>query len=288
MRIGQGLAVALLGPLALLIVSAIVVPGIILFGYSLFAWRFLEPVGEPTLANYVAAASDPLYRQLLINTLAIGVPTTLLSVGGGYALAYFGVFGPGRARAVVFFLIVTALMASYLVRIYAWRTLLGENGIINTALRAIGVGGDRAPDFLLFSRAAAIVAEVSLFMPLAALAFYAALSGIPSDYREAARDLGARPSQVLRRITLPLTGQAVLAVTAVTFFLSAGDYVTPVLVGGVDSSTFGTVIATRMGASGDYGSGAALSFVVLAGFVFAYLALRSVMRAARFLPEHAT
>jgi spermidine/putrescine transport system permease protein len=274
----------LLAPLLLLMVGAVVIPAVILFAYSLFAWQFLQPVGDPSLGNYIAAFTDPLYRQLFVNTLAIGVPTTVGSLVGGYVLAYYAVFTSGRRGGLVFFLVVTALMASYLVRIYAWRILLGETGIVNSALISAGLIA-HSLDFLLFSRTSAILAEVSLFMPLAALAFYAALSGIPADFREAARDLGAGRLEVLGRITLPLTGQALLAVTAVTFFLSAGDYVTPVLVGGIDSSTFGTIIATRMGPAGDYGTGAAVSFVVLAGFVFAYVVLRFGLRAAHLLPE---
>jgi spermidine/putrescine transport system permease protein len=286
-RIGRAVESALLAPLTLVIVSGVVIPAVILFGYSLFAWQFLEPVGGPSARNYLNAFSDPLYRQLLINTLAIGLPTTLGSIGGGYVLAYYAVVAPGRRGALVFFLVVTALMASYLVRIYAWRILLGEHGIINTALTTTGIT-HQPLEFLLFSRISAILAEIALFMPLAALAFYAALSGVSGDFREAARDLGASRFQVLTRITLPLTGHALLAVTAVTFFLSAGDYVTPVLVGGVDSSTFGTVIATRMGPAGDYGTGAALSFLVLVGFVLFYFIVRAGLRAGRLLPDAAT
>jgi spermidine/putrescine transport system permease protein len=287
MRIGRAVEAVLLAPITLLIGIGVVIPGLILFGYSLFAWQFLKPAGGATAANYLNAFSDPLYRQLLINTIAIGLPTTIGSIVGGYVLAYYAVFASGRRGAFVFFLVVTALMASYLVRIYAWRILLGESGIINSALTTSGLI-HQPLEFLLFSRISAILAEVSLFMPLAALAFYAALSGISGDYREAARDLGAGRFQVLSRVTLPLTGHALLAVTAVTFFLSAGDYVTPVLVGGVDSSTFGTVIATRMGPAGDYGTGAALSFLVLVGFIAVFLLIRSGLRVARLLPERST
>jgi spermidine/putrescine transport system permease protein len=287
MRIGRLLELVLLAPVGLLIGVAVVVPGFVLFGYSLFTWQFLEPIGQPTPHNYLDALNDPLYRQLLVNTLAIGLPTTIASIVGGFVIASYAVLARGRRGAIVFVLVVTALMASYLVRIYAWRTLLGETGIINSGL--IGSRIISQPlDFLLFSRTSAILAEINLFMPLAALAFYAALSGIPNDFREAARDLGAGGMQVLSRITLPLTGHALLSVAAVTFFLSAGDYVTPVLVGGLDSATVGTVIATRIGPAGDYGTGAALSFVVLAGFALVFVGIRTGMRAAHLLPERIT
>jgi ABC-type spermidine/putrescine transport system permease subunit I len=286
MPINRRLEALLLAPLGLFLVATVAVPAVILFGYSLFVWRFLSPTSGPALANYLDALVAPVNRQLLINTLFIGIPTTIGSVLGGYMLAYYTVFGTGRGRRILFALIVTALMASYLVRIFAWRTVLGEHGVINSGLEALGLIG--APiEVLLFSRPAAIIAEISLFMPLAGLALYAALTGIPPDYREASRDLGAGRGETLRRVTLPLTGPAVLATTALVFFLSAGDYVTPVMVGGIDSSTVGTVIATKMGPAGDYGAGASLSFLVLLGFVLVYLGLRATMRTGRLLPERA-
>jgi len=284
MRIPRRLEALLLAPLALLLISSVVVPGLILLVYSLFVWQFLEPTGSLTTQNYIDILSAPLYRKLLDNTIAIALPTTIFSVAGGAVIAYRIVFGSGRGRGLMFALVVTALMASYLVRIFAWRTLLGNSGILNSALEAFGLVSQPL-SFLLFTRSSAILAESTLFMPLVALSFYAALSGVPGDLREAARDLGAGRAQTLIRVTLPLVGGTVLATTALTFFLSAGDYVTPVLVGGTDSSTFGTVIATRMGPAADYGTGAAVSFLVLIGFILVFLGLRQLLRTVRILPE---
>jgi len=183
-----------------------------------------------------------------------------------------------------FVLVLSALTASYLVRIYAWRTLLGDSGIINSALMWGGVINEPL-GYLLFSRVAVTLAEVSLFIPFAALAFYAALAGISPEYREGSRDLGAGPVQTLWRITIPLSGRAILAATAVIFFLACGDYITPILVGGPDSQTIGVVIAGAFGQSAAYGLGAALSFVTLGAFIVAYLALRALLRTARILPR---
>jgi spermidine/putrescine transport system permease protein len=284
MRIDRRLESLLLSPLALLLLGAIVIPAVILLAYSLFIWALLSPVSGPTPDNFTGALVDPLTWRLVSNTILIGLPTTVLSVVGGYALAYYIVFGTGRGRNLLFALVVTALMASYLVRIFAWRTLLGESGVINSGLIATGLISEPL-DFILFSKPSAIVAEVSLFMPLAALTFYSALTGISPDFREVARDLGAGRAEALRRVTIPLTGAAILATAALIFFLSAGDYVTPVLVGGVDTATVGTVIATKMGPAGNYGAGAALSFIVLIGFVMAYVGLRQSMRGTQLLPE---
>jgi len=287
MRIGRALQAILLSPMAILLLGAVVFPAVILFGYSLFTWRLVEPTGPLTLANYLTVLGDPLYRQLVVNTMVIAVPTTIGSVVGGYMLGYYVVFGTGPGRRLTLGLVVTALMASYLVRIFAWRTLLGSNGVINSFLVQVGVVSEPL-DFLLFSPPAAILAEVALLMPLAGLTFYAALAGISPAYREASRDLGAGRAQTLFKVTIPLTGASILATTALTFFLSAGDYITPVLVGGTSSATMGTVVASSMGHAGNYGLGAAIAFLVLLGFVIVYVLLRASMRLTRLLPERTT
>ena len=284
MRIGRRLEALLISPLLVAMLGFIVFPVLVLFGYSLFAWLYVQPQGDPTLNNYIQVLTDPLYRTIAVNTLLIGIPTAALSVAGGYVLAYYIVFGGSTWRGIVLVLVVTALMASFLVRIYAWRTLLGATGVVNSILAGLGLI-DRPVEFFAFSKLAAVIAEVSVFLPLAALTFFAALSGVSPDLRGAARDLGASRLQALRRITIPLTGPAILASTALIFFLSAGDFITPVFVGGVESVTVGIVIANAFGVIGNFGMGAALSFLVLLAFVLVYAGLRAGMRAGNFLPE---
>lgn len=287
MRIGRGLGAALLLPLLALLIGFVVVPTVILFGYSLFEWVFASPVGAVTPTNYIELIQSPITWKVVETTLWIGVPVAVFSVAGGYAIAYYIVFGQGRSRNVLFILTVTALMASYLVRVYAWRTLLGSKGIVNGGLEVAGLI-DEPLDFLLFSRTAVVLGEISLFMPLAALTFFAALSGIDPDLREAARDLGASRFQALRRVTLPLSGPAILATSALVFFLAAGDYLTPVFLGGPDAVTVGRLVADSFGTTVDYGKGAALSMLVLIGFVLIYLVLRFVMRRTNLLPARVT
>lgn len=284
MRIGRVTGLALMAPVALTLVALVVVPAVILMWYSLFQWVFSSSVGTPSLDNYARVLADPITWKVVVTTLVIGLPTMALCVIGGYAVAYHIVFGSGRGRQTLFILVVTALMASYLVRVYAWRTLLGTSGVVNSAL--VGAGLIEQPlEFILFSRAAVVIAEVSLLLPLAALTFIAALSGISPELREAARDLGASRLRTLVRVTLPLSGSAILAATALIFFVAASDYLTPVFVGGPDSVTIGRLIADAFGTSADYGRGAALSVLVLISFASIYLLLRLGMRAAGLLPR---
>ncbi len=281
---GRRLEAVLELPLVVGLLGIIVVPVMVLFGYSLFVWVQYSPTGSLSLANYVAILSDPLSAAIAVNTLLIGVPTALISIVGGYAIAYYITFGTGRGRQLMFILVVTALMASYLVRIYAWRTLLGASGIINSALIGVGIV-DQPIEFILFSKAAAVIVEASIFMPLAGLIFYAALSGIPASLREAARDLGATRARALRRVTIPLTGPAILSTSALVFFLAVGDFITPVFVGGTNTVTVGTSIVTFVHTTGNYGMAAAWSFVLIGSFVIIYVALRRVMKTGGFLPD---
>lgn len=284
MTIRGRLQLLLLSPLAVLLIATLVIPGVILFSYSLYTWIALTPHGSPALTNFLTALTGRLYGQVAITTLLVAGPTTILSVCGGYVLAYYAVFVQKRGRSLTFALIVSAVMASYLARIFAWRTLLGDTGLINSTL--MGVGLIQQPlGFLLFSRPSAILAMTALYMPLAGLTFYAALSGISSDYREAARDLGAGGLQALRRVTFPLSGPAVLTTSALIFFLACGDYMTPVLVGGLDTLTVGRLVADDFGTIGDYGMGSALSFLMLVGFAIAYLVIWTAMRLTGLLPE---
>jgi spermidine/putrescine transport system permease protein len=108
--------------------------------------------------------------------------------------------------------------------------------------------------------------------------------GISSDLRESALDLGASRAETLVRIVLPLTGPALLGASALTFFGSAGDFITPVFLGGTNSVTFGTTISDQLRVNLDYGLGSALSFTLVLGFALFYLLLRLAMKRLRLLP----
>ena len=114
----------------------------------------------------------------------------LISVAGGYAIAYYLAFKAKRSRTPLFALVVVSMLASYLARIYAWRTLMGSDGIVNSTLQSLGLV-HHPVSWLIFSRTPVILAEANLYLPIAALILYASLSGLPPELEEAARDLGA-------------------------------------------------------------------------------------------------
>lgn len=274
---------SLLLPVSALMICLVAAPSLLLVGYSFFDWVYVRRGDEVTVANYVVFYSSSATWRVLAITLKIAGPVCLISILGGYVVAYYVVFGRGIGRRLLFALTLTALMASYLVRIYSWRILLGQNGVVNGTLLGLGII-DQPLSFILFSPAAVVIAETSFLIPLAALIFVSALSGIPSDLHEAARDLGASSGTTFRRITLPLTGRAVLSTTALIFFISCGDYLTPLYVGGPGSVTIGRLIADYFGPNADYGLGAAYSVMLFLGFAAVFLALRAGMTLGRLLP----
>ncbi len=278
------LEAGLLLPLALLVVGLVLVPAVLLGGASLFTWVFAAPQGSVTLGNYAELLGDAVTWRVVWTTIQIAAPVAFFSMLGGYVIAYRIVFVADRPSRILFVLVITALMASYIVRVYAWRTLLGTRGVINGGLEALGLI-EGPIDLLLFSKTAVVIAEVSLFLPLAALTLFAALSGIDPALREAARDLGAGRTQAFMRIVLPLSGPTLLVSTALIFFLACGDFITPVFVGGPESVTIGRLIADSFGISANYGRGAALSILMVIGFVIVFILLRATMRTARLLPE---
>jgi spermidine/putrescine transport system permease protein len=285
MKISRRLAVVLLSPLSLLIFVGGFVPAGILFVYSFYDYSLFQISPAFHFAWYRTIFSDPLYRTVAWNTIAIAVPTVVLTVVGGYVIAYYLAFKAKRLRTPLFALVVISMLASYLARIYAWRTLMGSGGIINSTLEAIGVVHQPVP-WLIFSRLPVILAEVNLYLPIAALILFASLSGVAFELEEAARDLGAGRMQALRRVIMPLSGGAILGASALCFFLSAGDYVTPALLGGVASSqTFGTTIASAITTEGNYPLGSALSFVMVMLFLIYAAVLAGGLRAGRLLPR---
>jgi spermidine/putrescine transport system permease protein len=285
--LSRRLAAFLLTPLGALLLLAVIVPVAMLFAFSFFhIGALLQVVPSFTTDNYRKVFTTELYRTYALNTVLIAAPTALLSVVGGYVLAYYLAFRAGRARGLLLVAIVIALMGSYLALIYSWRTLSGEHGIINSLLQAAHVT-DQPLSVILFSRTAVVVAETNFFLPFTTLVLFSSLTAIPPGLEAAARDLGASRRMTLRRIVLPLSGTALFGATLFVFFLAAGDYITPVFLGGIGSSgTFGTLIADQLSTTLNYPLGASIAFVMLALFAVFVVVLRLAMRGVGLLPEH--
>ncbi len=265
-------------PLTLLVAGLLVLPIGTFLVYSFLTGGQFR-VGLPfTLENYRLAFTTPTYWRLMLNSVRIGLTTAAVSTVLGYVLAYYASFQAGRAKMAVLALTVVSILGGYLVRIYAWRIILGTEGVLNSALGALGLAHNPL-EFLLFSRSAVVVALVNIYIPFTALTVFASLENIGRDLIEAARDLGAGPLRAFGRVVLPLTGPAVFTSFLFVFLLTAADYITPQLVGGTSGAMIGVVVYDQFVKLGDWALGAALSFYIVIVFgvvlVASWLALRT-------------
>jgi spermidine/putrescine transport system permease protein len=269
---------ALLLPVGILLVFGLLVPsGFLLVRSFLESAGFGRLVYEFTPESYLKAFQTPVYRQVTFNAFSIGALTALVCTAASYPVAYFLTFRARRGRNLILFLIIASLFASYLVRVYAWRTILGQNGIINEGLERLGII-DQPLLFLLFSRWAVLITLVNIYLPFTILILTAAMQSVSWDLVENARDLGASPLRAFSRVLLPLTMTGAVGALAYTFILSASDFITPRLVGGTDGVFIGVIVADQFIQAGNQPLGAAISFVLLAIFALTYLTLRRLER----------
>lgn len=231
---------------------------------------------NPTLLQYQRVLETPAYLRLLgvsiLMALGIAAASTLLA----YPIAYFLTFR-ARERAPLYLLLLLVPFAiSYLLRVMAWRMMLGQEGAINSFLEAIGLISEPL-DLLLYSRAAVMITLTYVWIPFAALPIYAAMQRIDRGHLEAAADLGAGPWSRFARITVPLSLPGALAAFFMVFIPTVGEYVTPSLVGGTEGIMYGNLIQEFFTSAGSWAIGAALAVIMLVvTLVLVVVALRLV------------
>lgn len=266
-------------PLGVLLAAACAVPLGILFVYSFWRLSGFLIVHEWTLGNYRTGLFDPYYLRLFGRSLGIGAVVGAVTVAIAYPFAYAARFRFGRARNALLFAVLLSMFASYLIRVYAFQSILGRTGVVNWSLQQIGLV-DKPLDFLLFNKFAVVVTLTNVFLPYVLLPIWAAMQNVDPATIEAARDLGARPSAVFWKVVVPATRPAALAGFAFAFVLASGDYVTPTLVGGTDGLMIGRPIANEFGLTNNYPLGSALAFTLLLFFVLAIVVLPRLLGGA--------
>jgi putative spermidine/putrescine transport system permease protein len=192
------------------------------------------------LANYrvIFDTSQP-YLHIAGLTLKMAAAVTLTDAVLAFPLAFFMARVAGaRTRAILFVMVLLPLWSSYLVRIYAWQTILAHNGAINWALNGVGLPDQNLAD----TNKAMWIVFSYVWLPFMVVPIYAALERIPDSYLEASSDLGASGFRTFRSVILPLALPGVVAGSIFTFALTLGDYITPALVGGTGSQMIGTVV----------------------------------------------
>ena len=180
----------------------------------------------------------------------------------GYPLAYFLAFHAGSRKELLYQLVIVPLWVSYLVRGYAWKTILGSDGVLNGFLQYLHITHEPVA-FLLYSPFAVVLMLTHIYTPFVFLPIYAALERIPRPLIEASHDLGAGSSQTFFRVILPLSMPGLLAGATFAFVLSLGDFLAPLLVGGPSGTMIANVVQSLFGAAFDWPLGAAISVLIL-------------------------
>jgi len=227
------------------------------------------------------------YGDLTLYTLFVGLVVGILCSVLGFVFAYAARFKAGTHGDQLMLATLITLFGGYLVKIYAWKSILGADGLLNQAL--IGLGLIRQPlAFLIYSRGAVIIALVHFLLPFAILPIYAALRTVTDVTIEASRDLGARPAQTLVRVILPQIKAGLFAAFAFCFLLAAGDYVTPMLLGGTSGSMLGQFVLIEFSTRFNWPAGSAMSFGLLFACLFLLAGFSLVARLAAKPPakEH--
>lgn len=254
------------------------IPMLCLFVISFWTAKGFVLVPGFTLTNYLKIFTSPLYQTLMLRTIGVAFITTLVIVPTAFALACCMRFVFERRGQLILQIVLLSLFSGYLVRIYAWRTILGKQGLLNSTLQWLGLI-EEPLSFLIYSNLAVVITLSGLLLPLAVLPLYSALLNVPRDHVEAARDLGAGRLHVLRTVLVPMALPGLKTAFAFSFLLAAGDFVTPSLVGGAQSLLIGNIVADQFrGIGSNWPLGAAMAFVVVAIMLLCYLASVRLIR----------
>ena len=211
-----------------------------------------------SLVNYAEAVEKPMYRALLLRSLTISAICTVATVLLSYPMAYYVAFHVRKHKMAWIILMTVPFFSSYLLRIFAWKIILGYNGVINSGLKGLGLI-EQPLAFLRYSPTAVVITLSHAWAAFAILPIYISLEKIDRSLIEAATDLGDGPVKRFLGITLPLSMPGVIAASLMIFIPTVGDYVTPTLVGGPDGLMIANLIQAQFGLVTNWPMGAALA-----------------------------
>jgi spermidine/putrescine transport system permease protein len=214
-----------------------------------------------SLSNYLKAL-EPDFLPTIGNSLRYAAATTVLSIVIGYPIAYWISRYGGTRKALLLVLIMLPFWTSYVIRTYAWMIILRDNGVVNGILGALGVV--REPVMLLNTDLAVVLGMTYGFLPFAILPLFVSIDRLDDSLVAAARDLYSNGRAAFLHVTLPLTMPGIIAAALLTFIPALGDFVTPDLLGGAQTTTIAKVVQNLFLSSRDWPYGAALGFVLIA------------------------
>lgn len=261
-------------PIFAAVLAVCVAPLAILFAFSFFQVDFVAIVREPTLRNYWTIAGSETYRGLIGSAFFSGFLVACITAIVGHPLGFYIAKRVKTAKSAFLILLLVPLYTGDLVRIFAWRVVLGNEGALNRFLLWTGVI-DTPIEALLFSPLATHIVLVYNYLPFMVLGLWLAYESLDDGLLEAARDLGAGKASGFRRVTFPLTIPGLIAGGMMVFVMVVGDYLTPQLVGGASGVTIISAVNDLFGTAFDWPLGSAIAWTMLAilGLFFAAAAI---------------
>ncbi len=225
-------------------------------------------------------SSEGDFLRLFFKSVSMATTSAVLAVLIAFPIAYFLAFGVKRSKYTWLLIVIAPFLTSYLLRVFAWKIILGDQGVINTGLVQVGLlDADRPLEFLIYSQFTVILVLLYGWVPFIVLPIFIALESIDRRLLEASTDLGASRLQALRKVTLPLAAPGIVAAFLFVFIPSIGEYVTPSLVGGTSGYMFGQAIAQQfVGGALDWQTGSVLSIFLLAVVLFLTLSTARFLR----------
>jgi spermidine/putrescine transport system permease protein len=273
---------ALLSPTLMVMICALALPIFTLIVYSFWTQDYVQFDKTATLKNYETFFDRSMYGGLLLRSIRMSATVTVITILLAYPVAYFLAFKVRKNIMTWLILINLPFWTSYLLRVLAWKIMLGNNGVINSTLLELDI--IQGPlEFLLYSRFAVILTLVHAWAAFAILPIYLSLSKIDRSLLEAAADLGESPVRTFLRVTLPLSMPGVIAAAVIEFIPTVGDFITPVMVGGPKGMMFGQIIAAQFGEANNWPLGAALTIIMMMTitaivFTFIWLSQRGTVK----------
>jgi spermidine/putrescine transport system permease protein len=240
----------------------LLLPYALMFAHSFWLVRDGFIVHDWNLHNYAKLFQNPVYAQVLFRSMRIAAGVTLFSLLLGYPVAYYMSFHAGIRKDLLYQLVIVPLWVSYLVRGYAWKTILGSGGVLNGFLQYLHITHEPV-SFFLYSPFAVVLMLTHIYTPFVFLPLYASLEHIPRNLIEASHDLGATPRATFLRVILPLSLPGLLAGATFAFVLTLGDFLAPQLVGGPSSIMIANIVQSLFGTAYDWPLGAAISVLIL-------------------------
>jgi len=251
-------------PLAWLVVF-FVVPIAIVAGYSFDVYSLFPGKHGFTLAGWRGFIHDPVYLRLFWKSVKMSLIVSAIIVVLAYPLAYYLALSGTRRKYILLLVLIAPFLTSYLLRVLAWKVILGDQGVVNTLLFSTGLRSPGNPlSQLLYSRFAVMLVLGYIWLPFVALPIFVSLESLDRRLLEAASDLGASRLQAFRRVTLPLSLPGVFAAFLFVFIPTLGEFVTPSLVGGATGYMYGNQIVDLFGTGfPDWETGSVLAIFLL-------------------------